>query len=206
MYPDAWALTYQFNTRARNEHAQEVRYQLTIEDEVAQKNGWQRHFDKTRPWHSVWKRLVNGEDSWWNRQLGKTKHVTTSASALLGWTTTWARMRRSLHHRHPVLITLGFNAMTWSHCVLRGKHQPSLSHRPNVRPWRFRIPYLPLLPVSATSHAKASTARTSLFARGFRLALAAALIAEVCARPMEFLFINVKFVLRRRMDLQAALY
>ena len=32
LYPDAWALIYQFDTRTRNEHAQAVRYQLTVED------------------------------------------------------------------------------------------------------------------------------------------------------------------------------
>ena len=74
LYPDAWALIYQFDTRTRNEHAQGVRYQLTVEDEIAENNGWQRHFDRARPWHSVWKRLVNGEDSWWSRQLDKPCH------------------------------------------------------------------------------------------------------------------------------------
>ena len=71
IYPGARALIYQFDTRTRHDHAQEVRYQLTMEDEVAQKNGWQRRFDKTRPWHFVWKRPVNGEDSWWKKAVGK---------------------------------------------------------------------------------------------------------------------------------------
>ena len=73
-YPDAWALIYQFDTRTRNEHAQEVRYMLTQEDDIAKKNGWVRHFNKERPWNCVWKRLVHGEESWWNKQLEKPCH------------------------------------------------------------------------------------------------------------------------------------
>ena len=104
LYPDAWALIYQFDARTRNEHAQEVRYQLTMEDDIAMKNGWQRHFDKTRPWNSVWKRLVNSEESWWNKQLEQ-----PGPNICLGF----AQMNDYVGQDAPIATSSGLGPQSW---------------------------------------------------------------------------------------------